>query len=196
MIYLFLLIGCLVCQQPTYGESPKNLEAYAKSVTIEYQYEQNVFIYLNRVRQSKGLAPLVWSDIVATYARNHSYNMASGLVPFGHQGVAQRYAAINALLPSTRFGENVAYNKGYPYPGLTACQNWIASPEHYANIIGDYNTTGVGVAVNSNGGHYFTQIFIKHILPGSKMVIEASQALEFDCEGAVSPFPICLEDCD
>ena len=32
---------------------------------------------------------------------------------------------------------------------------------HYENIIGDFNLTGIGVAVNEKNEYYFTQIFLK-----------------------------------
>jgi uncharacterized protein YkwD len=44
-------------------------------------------------------------------ARIHSQNMASGKVPFGHQGFQQRVTAV--AIPYSSAAENVAYNQGY-----------------------------------------------------------------------------------
>ncbi|MER3590353.1 MAG: alkaline phosphatase, partial [Mastigocladus sp. ERB_26_1] len=36
------------------------------------------------------------------------------------------------------------------------------SPDHLINIKGNYNMTGIGVATNSKGEVYLTQIFIRN----------------------------------
>src|SRR5258708_37376358 len=88
--------------------------------------------------------------------------MANYIVPFGHDGADARFANIENSIPNvTSFGENVAYNIGYSDPAATAVSDWLASPGHYANIMGNFNLTGIGVASNDQGEYYFTQIFIK-----------------------------------
>ncbi|WP_394278719.1 CAP domain-containing protein [Microbacterium sp.] len=51
--------------------------------------------------------------------------------------------------------ENVAY--GYSPSAVTA--GWMDSPGHRANILGAYNRIGIGVACDSNGRAYYTQVF-------------------------------------
>jgi uncharacterized protein YkwD len=88
--------------------------------------------------------------------------MAHGVVPFGHDGFIDRFNLIRMAIPSlSLMGENVALNRGFSNPGQKAVDSWLASPGHLDNIVGDYNLSGVGVAVNSKGEYYFTQIFVK-----------------------------------
>ncbi|HEV8050942.1 MAG TPA: CAP domain-containing protein [Parachlamydiaceae bacterium] len=124
--------------------------------------ESEVFHLINRHRIANLLKPLKWSSPPAHLAREHSLNMANGAVPFGHQGAELRFDELrNKITSLTSFGENVAYNYGYSQPAQVAVNGWLASPGHYANIMGDYNLAGVGVAKNLKGEYYFTQIFVK-----------------------------------
>ena len=49
---------------------------------------------------------------------------------------------------------------GYQDPVSTAVDGWIKSDGHRQNMEGNYNLTGIGVAMNPQGEYYFTQIFI------------------------------------
>ena len=121
--------------------------------------EQSIFNQINNYRVSQGLPALTRNSAIDNQARIHSQNMANGTVPFGHNGFSQR---LNATGVSYRGGaENVAYNQGYNDPATKAVQGWLKSPGHLANIRGNYNLTGIGVAKNSQGAIYFTQIFIR-----------------------------------
>ena len=86
--------------------------------------------------------------------------MADGVVSFGHAGAQARVDQISLTITWVSAGENVAWNQGYAQPADTAVENWIASPGHHSNMIGNFNKTGIGVALSSNGKYYFTQIFI------------------------------------
>lgn len=134
----------------------------ASSATSQPLIESEVFHLINQHRVANLLKPLRWASTPAHLARKHSLNMAKGLVPFGHQGSNLRYDELRRKIPSsTRFGENAAYNFGYSNPAQIAVNGWLASPGHYANIMGDYNLAGVGVAKNLKGQYYFTQVFVK-----------------------------------
>lgn len=124
--------------------------------------EQKTFDLINQHRVSKGLSPLTWSPTVADASREHSENMASGKVSFGHTGFAERIDLIRKTISLSGAAENVAYNAGYSDPASVAVDGWLKSPDHLANIEnGTYNQTGIGVAKNSDDDYYFTQIFIK-----------------------------------
>ncbi len=121
--------------------------------------EQSIFNQINKYRASQGLPALTRNSAIDNQVRLHSKNMANGTVPFGHNGFSQR---LNATGISYRGGaENVAYNQGHSDPATVAVQGWLKSPGHLANIRGNYNLTGIGVAKNSQGAIYFTQIFIR-----------------------------------
>lgn len=121
--------------------------------------EQSIFNQINNYRASQGLPALTRNSAIDNPARIHSQNMANGTVPFGHTGFAQRVIATGISYKSA--GENVASNQGYSDPATVAVQGWLKSPGHLANIRGNYNKTGIGVAKNSQGGIYFTQMFIR-----------------------------------
>ncbi|ELS00835.1 Cysteine-rich secretory protein family [Xenococcus sp. PCC 7305] len=115
---------------------------------------------VNQYRQSKNLPPLTLNESISEQARIHSQNMAQGKSPFSHEGFEQRIKLIGSTIAYRSAAENVAYNQGYRDPATSAVEGWLKSPGHYKNIIGDYNLTGMGVAQNSRGEYYFTQIFV------------------------------------
>ncbi|WP_375470461.1 CAP domain-containing protein [uncultured Nostoc sp.] len=131
----------------------------AASRTDTAALEQSVFSQINNYRASQGLPALTRNSAIENQARIHSQNMANGTVPFGHTGFSERVRAIG--IPYRAAGENVAYNQGYSDPATIAVQGWLKSPGHLANIKGNYDKTGIGVASNSKGAIYFTQIFLR-----------------------------------
>ena len=99
---------------------------------------------------------------VAVYRQINQFRANQGLPPlarFGHSGFGPRIQAIGISYRGA--AENVAYNQGYRDAATQAVQGWLRSSRHLANIRGNYNLTGVGVAVNSRGAIYFTQLFIR-----------------------------------
>jgi uncharacterized protein YkwD len=86
--------------------------------------------------------------------------MASGAVAFSHDGFSERVQAIALVIPYSGAAENVAYNQGHSDPATKAVEGWLKSTGHLANIKGNYNRTGIGIAKNAKGEYYFTQIFI------------------------------------
>jgi uncharacterized protein YkwD len=116
---------------------------------------------VNQYRASHGLPPLSLDARISEQARVHSQNMAIGTVPFSHDGFTQRVQTIAKVIPYSGAAENVAYNQGYSDPATQAVQGWLRSTGHRTNIEGQYNLTGIGIAKNSQGEYYFTQIFIR-----------------------------------
>ncbi|MDF5710746.1 MAG: CAP domain-containing protein [Nostoc sp. S4] len=144
---------------PKFSHISSDTVKIAQSIINTAAIEQSVFNQINNYRASRGLSALTRNSAIDNQARIHSQNMASGKVPFGHTGVQQRLKAIGITYKAA--GENVAYNQGYSDPATQAVQGWLKSSGHLANIIGNYNLTGVGVASNSKGQIYFTQIFLR-----------------------------------
>ncbi|MET0635078.1 MAG: CAP domain-containing protein [Chitinophagaceae bacterium] len=119
----------------------------------------DVLTYTNQARQKKGLKPLVMRENLNGIARSHSDNMASGKVPFSHDGFTDRYKKARTELKSVYgFAENVSFG---PHNGKEAVEGWMNSPHHRDNILGDYTSIGIGVGVDKNGVYYFTQVFCK-----------------------------------
>jgi uncharacterized protein YkwD len=121
--------------------------------------ERDAHNQINNYRRSQGLPALTWNEAIATQARTHSQNMANKSVPFGHSGFQARVVATK--IPYSSAAENVAYNMGYTSPATQAVQGWLKSPGHLANIKGNFNLAGLGVAKNARGEVYFTQVFIR-----------------------------------
>ena len=123
-----------------------------------YRLEKLVFEQINQYRVSQGLAELKLNQKISHQARVHSQNMANGTVKFSHDGFARRIKSLP--LKYNDAAENVAFNIGYNEPSRQAVIGWLSSPGHLKNIQGKYTLTGVGVATNTKGEVYLTQIFI------------------------------------
>jgi uncharacterized protein YkwD len=126
--------------------------------------EQAIHDRVNQYRVQKGLSPLTLDARISQPAREHSRAMASGEVPFSHDGFDQRIETIARSIPYRTAAENVAYNQGYREPVAQAVEGWINSPGHRVNMEGNFDLTGVGVARTADGKYYFTQIFIRRLL--------------------------------
>jgi uncharacterized protein YkwD len=56
--------------------------------------------------------------------------------------------------------ENVATVMGRRDIAAAALEGWLKSAEHRETILGPFDLTGVGVARDSSGTYYITQMFI------------------------------------
>src|ERR1035438_5197695 len=74
--------------------------------------ENEIFAYINLHRKLAGLKPLQLSNIESSAAAQHSNNMASGKISFGHDGFSKRIQAIADRLGSINASaENVAFGR-------------------------------------------------------------------------------------
>lgn len=166
---LFLTAGIASCTSISVADSlPKITRSPAASpVTVAQNsgsfsaLEQSTHAQINQYRKSRNLPPLTLNAQISQQARLHSQAMASGKVPFSHDGFQQRVQVIRKSISYRGAAENVAYNQGFNDPDKQAVEGWLKSPGHYKNIVGQYDLTGIGVAKNAKGEYYFTQIFIK-----------------------------------
>jgi uncharacterized protein YkwD len=122
------------------------------------------FDLINEQRAEKGLEPLKWSEDMAKLARLHSENMARDKF-FSHQepdgSMVNNRADALGISNWRSIGENIAYNRGFRLPADSACEQWMQSTGHRENILNKkWKESGVGVAVDSDGTYYFTQVFI------------------------------------
>ncbi len=126
--------------------------------------EAQAHALVNGHRSAAGLASLEYDPGIAAIARRHSEAMAAGTVPFGHDGAADRERRIGRTVPLAGMAENVAVNNAPAREAARmAVAGWLESPGHRANIEGDYDATGIGVARGPKGAWFFTQIFVKRI---------------------------------
>lgn len=169
---IYSILGTLVLSSGAIAISVPNQTSALKSSNVSNHHqiiaqssinttaiEKAIFQQINNYRGSQKLPVLLRNSASDTQARIHSQNMASGRVSFGHSGFRQRVQAI--AIPYISAGENVAYNRGYSDPAKQAVEGWLQSPGHLANIKGNYNLTGIGVATGPNGRIYLTQIFLR-----------------------------------
>ena len=120
-------------------------------------YDDEILQLINAHRASIGKPALQKSQAIWEQANAHSRNMASGAVPFGHDGFDARIAAIrSALGPGGSAAENVA--TGYR-SAAAVVSGWLSSAGHRANIEGNATRTGVSAVQSGGGVWYYTQIF-------------------------------------
>lgn len=131
-------------------------------LSIGNVYANNMEIQLyndiNSYRVSHGLSKLVLNTNISNIAHTHSQQIASGVIPIGHSGFNNRIKLISKTMSYRGVSENVAYNTSNN-PINTAIDGWLNSSHHYANIMGNYNITGIGIAQSETGAYIFTQIF-------------------------------------
>jgi uncharacterized protein YkwD len=120
-------------------------------------YDDEILQLINDHRMSIGKPALQKSQVIWEQANAHSRNMASGSVPFGHDGFEARIAAIRASLgPGGSAAENVAM--GYR-TAAAVVSGWLSSAGHRANIEGNATRTGISAVQSGTGTWYYTQLF-------------------------------------
>ncbi len=120
-------------------------------------YDGEILALVNDHRRSIGKPVLVMNQVIWTQANGHSQNMASKIVPFGHDGFDARVAAVRAALGS---GGSAAENVAMGYPSAASVVSaWLGSAGHRANIEGNSTRTGLSAVRSSDGVWYYTQLF-------------------------------------
>jgi len=117
------------------------------------QLESWMLNEVNRVRANAGLSPLAPSSSLASIGRDWSQRMANA------GGISHRPSdQLSAMMPPGWRGwaENVAQAPFGPYVGSVEeavrwAQNALEnSPGHYTNMVGNYNTLGIGLHVQGD----------------------------------------------
>lgn len=142
---------------PAPSATPSSPEIALRSSTLT-SLETDAFQQINQYRAQNGLPPLVIDPVLTQQARAHSRDMAARR-KLSHDGFDNRFQVITRTISIRAMAENVANNYGYANPAQTAVKGWIKSPGHQANIVGNFDRTGLGVAVSPDGNYFFTQIF-------------------------------------
>lgn len=121
--------------------------------------EQAILVEVNAYRKKYHLAPLKMEAHISKQAKIHSTNMANHRVPFGHTNFYKRVSVLRKEVKNSgATSENVAFNYKDAHDVV---KNWMLSPGHKRNILGNYNFTGVGVVHDAHGTIHFTQMFVK-----------------------------------
>ena len=143
------------------AEQPQAQQPASGSVSGQSGKEQEMLRLVNEARAGRGLPALQLCSELQRAARYKSKDMVDNNY-FSHQSPTYS-GGLSGLLG--RFGisyraagENIAWNTSGSVN--TAHTSLMNSSSHRANILGSYTHIGVGVAVKSDGSHYYTQLFV------------------------------------
>jgi Cysteine-rich secretory protein family len=151
------------------------------SASADSGTESEFLSKINAERSAVGLAPLKMSGSLSTYARGHSVKMAEAGEIY-HSTSAQLTAAAGSGW--TKIGENVG--RGPSVSSLhTAFMN---SSGHKANILGSYDTAGVGVTT-SDGYIYVTVVFVNYGGGGSTATTVKSSTTKTTSQPTTTTLP-------
>lgn len=126
--------------------------------------EVDILQLINVHRTGLKLPPLAFYAPIQSASQQHSNNMATGSVPFGHTGFSERANRLVNALRGSAAAENVAIGQR---SAQEVVQSWLNSAQHRQNIEGDFNLTGISAIRDSNGDWVFTQLFIKAPSPSA-----------------------------
>ncbi|HOP41752.1 MAG TPA: CAP domain-containing protein [Geobacteraceae bacterium] len=119
---------------------------------------------VNRIRGENHLPILKMSSPLQRLARDHSRYMANnGYLGHGKGNGRDFKSRIkkSEMKGWRTVGENVGRSFGYRDNARTIVSGWMESTSHRDNILSrDYDTTGIGAAMDEKGTLYATQIFL------------------------------------
>jgi uncharacterized protein YkwD len=99
---------------------------------------------VNQTRRANGLRPLRLDGALIRAARSHSAEMLRGDY-FAHGDFHGRMVTFHVRGPVA--GENLAWGNGQYARAATIIREWLASPEHRANLLhAGWTRIGIGIA--------------------------------------------------
>ena len=132
-----------------------------KKIVTTYTYndtELKIVTLVNNYRQSIGLNTLEVINHISYKSQEHNIYMIENNV-VNHDYFQQRSNNLIQVLEAATEGENIAYNYQTAESAMSA---WLNSPDHKANIEGDFTHMGISVTVDeTTGKKYYTNMFIK-----------------------------------
>jgi uncharacterized protein YkwD len=132
---------------------------HSQATTPKLSIEEAILADVNAYRKQRHLQPLKMDARISKQAQIHSINMAQHRLPFGHINFLKRVHIVHKEIKNSgAASENVAYNYKDAHDVV---KNWLQSPGHKRNIVGNYDLTGLGIARDAKGRMYFTQMFFK-----------------------------------
>lgn len=143
-----------------------NLTFYNSSFSFfKKSGETKILELINEERRKRNLNSLSWDSRLASLARSYSSKMAREDF-FSHtdkngKNLIDRAKEFN-LTNWNGIAENLYFCKGYDDPAIPAFKGWMKSSGHRSNMLnGSWKSTGIGIAVASDGRMYVTQVFMK-----------------------------------
>lgn len=128
--------------------------AHAASTATLTRSESSLLTAMNEARAANGLRPLRADSRLERAARAHSSKMLR-TGTFFHGAFSARIRRVGVREP--HIGENLAWGKGTLSAARAIVRNWLASPEHRANLLHPgYRIVGVGALRGRFGGQRHT----------------------------------------
>ena len=174
-ILLFILhIGCENESITTAVDNFENMELNSGTdLSLQQIIAQKILEKTNAIRTSRGLSELTQNDDMDQLAQLHSDNMVEHnfYSHVDHQGKSPSQRADDLNFEWRRIAENIAQVPWHENvlkcgntrsaESISECvvEGWRNSPGHYANMIGEFDQLGVGVAFTNDSIAYFTQVF-------------------------------------
>lgn len=135
-----------------------NQSTAPKEGSSEVNLNYAILRLINKHRAGQYLSPLQMNPHIQAIATEHAQNMASGNIPFGHEGFEGRAKMLLSKLHGSSVAENVASGQENA-PSIV--NSWLDSNSHRNNIEGDFNLTGIGIAKSEHQKIFYCQILIK-----------------------------------
>jgi len=118
--------------------------AGARVRTARASAATNLLQAVNRTRAAHGLRPLHIDATLVRAARSHSDDMLRSNY-FAHGDFHSRMVAFHVQGPVA--GENLAWGNGQYARATSIIREWLASPEHRANLLhAGWTRIGIGIA--------------------------------------------------
>ena len=156
LLPLAIVFTMVSCSSDSAEESSSN-----NKLVTSYNYndsEMKLITAVNNYRQSIGLNSLQVINHISYKSQEHNIYMIDNKL-VNHDYFQQRANNLIEVLGATKVGENIAYNYQTPESAMSA---WLNSPDHKANIEGDFTHLGISVTVDeTTGKKYYTNMFIK-----------------------------------
>jgi uncharacterized protein YkwD len=132
ILFAFAAILCMVALAPAAGAATRRTAASGFLQAV------------NQTRAQHGLRPLRLDQHLVLAARAHSTEMLRTNV-FSHGDFHSRMVAFHVVGPQA--GENLAWGNGSFATPATVISEWLASPEHRANLLRPgWTRIGIGLA--------------------------------------------------
>jgi uncharacterized protein YkwD len=128
--------------------------------------EQGMLCMVNYARAQTGEQPLSDDGTLTESASDKSRDVLE-CDSFSHTACGREFtywmrATGYLSMPCWRVGENLAWGAGEYGSMRSIFRAWMRSPEHRANILGDYAETGIDVRSGTLGGIAGTKVWAEH----------------------------------
>jgi uncharacterized protein YkwD len=128
--------------------------------------EQTMACMVNFARHQAGLGELVGSAALAQSAYDKSQDILS-CDSFSHVACGREFTywmkeTGYMSTPCWRVGENLAWGSGEYGSVRSIFIAWMRSPDHRANVLGDFDETGLSLQVGTLEGNPGTRVWAQH----------------------------------